>query len=169
MKDIIYGRNRAAVFLAVSIFLTAALLGKGLMDEAALSGLISAAACLWLYRQTKRLNDARLICDNIILLVPSIVITENDSSPVQLTEENVLSTFGLLLGSRIYKWGCDGLHGIRLTAVKIDRSRFYVDFGDKGQTRQIEFLHGMTKQQAVLEVQEKLWQETGIRANLSGW
>ncbi|WP_334105350.1 hypothetical protein [Muricomes intestini] len=169
MKGIIQGRDRAAVFLTLSILLTAALLGKGLMDEAALSGLISAAACLWLYRQNKRLNDARLICDNIILLAPSIVMTEDDSSPVQVTEEIVLSTFGLLLGSRIYKWGCDGLQGIRLTAVKIDRSRFYVTFGDKGKTRQIEFLHGMTKRQDVLGVQEKLWQETGIRANLSGW
>jgi hypothetical protein len=30
------------------------------------------------------------------------------------------------MGSKIYKWGSDGVHGVRLKAIEIDRARVYL-------------------------------------------
>jgi hypothetical protein len=60
-----------------------------------------------------------------------IVSTEGSLSQAD-TEETVVSTFGMLIGSRIYRWGLDGVPGARLRAVQIDQERMILTFGDKG-------------------------------------
>jgi hypothetical protein len=85
------------------------------------------------------------------------------------TEETVVSTFGILIGSEIYRWGLDGVHGVRLSAVQIDKERMYLIFGDAAQTMRVELLHGMTQKQAVLDAAQKLLRETGVTADITGW
>jgi len=85
------------------------------------------------------------------------------------TEETVVSTFGILIGSEIYRWGLDGVHGVRLHTAHIDQERMYLTFGDAAQTMRVELLHGMTQKQAVLDAAQKLWHETGVRAEITGW
>jgi hypothetical protein len=85
------------------------------------------------------------------------------------TGETVVSTFGILMGSKIYRWGLDGVHGVRLQAAQIDTERMYLAFGDAVQTMKVELLHGMTQKQAVLDVAQKLLHETGVRADITGW
>ncbi|MPM93461.1 hypothetical protein SDC9_140598 [bioreactor metagenome] len=81
----------------------------------------------------------------------------------------MVSTFGILIGSEIYRWGLDGVHGVRLSAVQIDKERMYLIFGDKDQTMRVELLHGMPHKQTVVEAAQKLWHETGVRAEISDW
>lgn len=85
------------------------------------------------------------------------------------TEETIVSTFGILIGSEIYRWGLDGVHGVRLHTAHIDQERMYLTFGDEVKTMRIELLHGMVQKQAVLNAAQKLLCETGVTANITGW
>ena len=162
-------RNRYAVLFAASICL-AVWFGIAFMLEAVfVFGSISLISLLLLVRQSRLLYDATLIWDNRILAVPSALISMPDRQMKKDTEETVVSTFGILIGSEIYRWGLDGVHGVRLHTAHIDQERMYLTFGDAAQTMRVELLHGMTQKQAVLDAAQKLWHETGVRAEITGW
>lgn len=59
--------------------------------------------------------------------------------------------------------------GVRLRTIEIDRARIYLTFGDGGETMRVELLHGITDEQAVMDVKQKLWRETGVTAVIHGW
>jgi hypothetical protein len=169
MKSIRKQRNGYALLFAAGICL-AVWLGMAFMLEAVFAfGAISLISLLLLVRQSRLLYDATLIWDNRILAVPSALISTEGSLRQADTEETVVSTFGMLIGRRIYRWGLDGVHGVRLSAVQIDKERMYLIFGDKDQTMRVELLHGMLHKQTVVEAAQKLWHETGIRAEISDW
>ena len=169
MKLIRKRRNGYALLFAASICL-AVWLGKAFMLEAVFAfGAISLISLLLLLRQSRLLYDATLIWDNRILAVPSALISMPGRQMKKDTEETVVSTFGILIGSEIYRWGLDGGHGVRLHTAHIDQERMYLTFGDAAQTMRVELLHGMTQKQAVLDAAQKLWHETGVRAEITGW
>jgi len=169
MKLIRKRRNGYALLLAASICLTV-WFGKAFMLEAVFAfGAISLISLLLLVRQSRLLYDATLIWDNRILVVPSALISMPGSQMKKDTEETLVSTFGILIGSEIYRWGLDGLHGVRLHTAHIDKERMYLTFGDAAQTMRVELLHGMTGKQAVLDAAQKLWHETGVTADITGW
>ena len=169
MKSIRKQRNGYALLFVAGICL-AVWLGMEFMLEAVfVFGAISLIFLLLLVRQGRRLYDATLIWDNRILAVPSALISTEGSLRQADTEETVISTFGMLIGSRIYRWGLDGVHGVRLSAVQIDKERMYLTFGDKDQTMRVELLHGMLHKQMVVEAAQKLWHETGVQAEISDW
>ncbi len=169
MKLIRKRRNCYAIFFAVSICLAVWLGAKFMVEAASAFGAISVASLIFLVRQSRLLYDAALIWDNRILAVPSAFISTASGKGKNDTEETVVSTFGILIGSKIYQWGCDGVHGVRLNAIEIDPERMYLTFGNAAQTVRVELLHGMAEQQAVLDVTQKLWNETGVTASISGW
>ena len=80
-----------------------------------------------------------------------------------------MSTFGILIGTKIYRWGLDGVHGVRLSNIEIDRQRMILIFGDETRSMRIELLHGITDQTEILEAKQKFWHETGVSANINGW
>ena len=169
MKSIRKRRNGYVLLFAASICL-AVWSGMAFSLEAALAfGAISLISLLLLLRQSRLLYDATLIWDNRILAVPSALISMPGRQMKKDTEETVVSTFGVLIGSRIYRWGLDGVHGVRLSAVQIDKERMYLTFGDKDQTMRVELLHGMLHKQTVVEAAQKLWHETGVQAEISDW
>ncbi len=84
-------------------------------------------------------------------------------------EETVVSTFGILIGSEIYRWGLDGVDGVRLHTAQIDREWMVLTFGDAAQAMRVELLHGMIEKQAVLDAVQKLLRETGVMADITGW
>ena len=169
MKSIRKRRNGYALLFVAGICL-AVWLGVTFMLEAVfVFGAISLIFLLLLVREGRRLYDATLIWDNRILAVPSALISMPGRQMKKDTEETVVSTFGVLIGSRIYRWGLDGVHGVRLSAVQIDKERMYLIFGDKDHTMRVELLHGMLHKQTVVEAAQKLWHETGIRAEISDW
>ena len=169
MKSIRKRRNEYVLLFTASISL-AVWLGATFMLEAVFAfGAISLISLLLLLRQSRLLYDATLIWDNRILAVPSALISMPGRQMKNDAEETVVSTFGILIGSEIYRWGLDGVHGVRLGTVQIDKERMYLIFGDKDQTMRVDLLHGMTQKQAVLDAAQKLWHETGVRADISDW
>ncbi|MGI6730369.1 MAG: hypothetical protein ACOX5F_00515 [Anaerovoracaceae bacterium] len=169
MKLIRKRRNGYALMFAASICL-AVWLGATFMLEVVFAlGAISLISLLLLVRQSRLLNDATLIWDNRILAVPSALISIPDRQMKKDTEETVVSTFGILIGSEIYRWGLDGVHGVRLHTAHVDQERMYLTFGDAAQTMRVELLHGMTQKQALLDAAQKLLHETGVTADITGW
>lgn len=169
MKAIEKRRNGYALLFATSICL-AVWFGLNSLTEMVF---IFAAASIILFRllirQNQLLYDARLIWDNCIFAVPFTVIsTVNDKEKID-TQETIVSTFGILLSSKVYKWGSDGVRGVRLRTIKIDRVRINLTFGDGAKIMQVKLIHGMTNEQAVMEIKQKLWRETGVTAEISGW
>jgi hypothetical protein len=163
-------RCNGYVLLFVASICLAVWSGMAFSLEAALAfGAISLISLLLLLRQSRLLYDATLIWDNRILAVPSALISMPSRQMKKDTGETVVSTFGILIGSDIYRWGLDGVHGVRLSAVQIDKERMYLTFGDKDQTMRVELLHGMAQKQAVLDAAQKLLRETGVTAVVNGW
>ena len=169
MKSIRKRRNGYALLFAASICLAVWLGVTSMLEVVFTFGAISLISLVLLVRQSRLLYDATLIWDNRILAVPSALISTEGSLRQADTEETVVSTFGMLIGSRIYRWGLDGVHGVRLSAVQIDKERMYLTFGDKDQTMRVELLHGMLHKQMVVEAAQKLWHETGVQAEISDW
>ncbi len=169
MKLIRKRRNGYALLFAASICL-AVWLGMAFMLEAVFAlGAISLISLVLLVRQSRLLYDATLIWDNRILEVPSALISMPGRQMKKDTEETVVSTFGMLIGSRIYRWGLDGINGVRLHAAQIDMERIYLTFGDAALTMRVELLHGMTKKHTVVEAAQKMLHETGVTAVVTGW
>ena len=162
-------RNGYALLFAAGICL-AVWLGMAFMLEAVfVFGAISLISLVLLVRQSRLLYDATLIWDNRILEVPSALISMPGRQMKKDTEETVVSTFGMLIGSRIYRWGLDGINGVRLHAAQIDMERIYLTFGDAALTMRVELLHGMTKKHTVVEAAQKMLHETGVTAVVTGW
>ena len=84
-------------------------------------------------------------------------------------EGTVVSTFGLLLRNKVYKWGCDGINGVRLHMVKIDKEHIRLTFGANNKKLSVELLHGMTDAQRIMETKRMIWHETGVEVELSGF
>lgn len=169
MKLIRKRRNGYALLFAASICLAVWLGVTSMLEVVFAFGAISLIFFLLLLRQSRLLYDVTLIWDNRILAVPSAVISMPGHQMKKDTEETVVSTFGILIGSEIYRWGLDGVHGVRLSAVQIDKERMYLTFGYKDQTMRVELLHGMLHKQTVVEATQKLWHETGVQAEISDW
>lgn len=169
MKLIRKRRNGYALLFAASICLAVWLGVTSMLEVVFAFGAISLIFFLLLLRQSRLLYDVTLIWDNRILAVPSAVISMPGHQMKKDTEETVVSTFGILIGSEIYRWGLDGVHGVRLSAVQIDKERMYLTFGYKDQTMRVELLHGMTQKQALLDATQKLLHETGVTADITGW
>lgn len=169
MKEIAKRRNTLAILLTASLVLTAWFLVQRIPEGALVCGAGSAVLLVLLVIQFRRLHDARLLLDNRILTVPSAVISEPESGRTTELTETVVSTFGVLIGGRIYLWGCDGVRGTRLRAVGIDGGRISLTLGGANQTLCIELPHGLTDKQAVLEICRTLEHETGVKAAVSGW
>ena len=134
-----------------------------------LFGTISLISLLFLVRQNRLLYDASLIWENRILVVPSIAPNLSGRQIQKDTEETVVSTFGILLGKQIYRWGLDGIHGIRLQTTLIDKERIYLTFEDAAQIMRLEMLHGMSQKKEVIITAQKLLYETGVQADIIGW
>lgn len=81
----------------------------------------------------------------------------------------MISTFGLITGDRLFKWGCHGVDGIRLQSVELDRARIRLTFGDESSTNQAELFHGLTTEEDVAAIRQRLWRETGVTATVTGW
>ena len=169
MKAIKNRRNLYAALSVATILLPELLLKAQKMEAAIACGGLIAVALILLYRQSRLLVAAMVIYDSQILTVPSsIVISENHPDQKQ-AEETIVSTFGLLLGNKVYRWGCDGVYGVRLREVQIDKEHICLSFGADGEMLRDELLHGLTDRQNVMEITEKIWHETRVRAEIGDW
>lgn len=169
MKAIKDRRNIYAALSAAVILLTVLLLVTEKMEAAIACGGLTAVALFLLYRQSRLLSAAMLIYDSRILTVPSSVVTSENRPNQKQAEETIVSTFGLLLGNKVYRWGCEGVYGVRLREVQIDKAHIYLSFGADGEMLRVRLLHDLTDRLSVMEIARKIWHETGVRAEISGW
>lgn len=169
MKFIRMQRNGYALAFAVSICLTVWSGVTFKVAAALVSGAVGAISLLLLVKKNRLLHDARLLWDNRILAVPSALISVSGRQMKQDTGETVVSTFGILIGSEIFRWGLDGVKGVRLHTVHIDREWMSLTFGDASRTLRLELLHGIIQKRVVLDTAQKLLYETGVTAGISGW
>lgn len=169
MKAIIKRRKIYAVLSAVGILLAALFIAIEKPIALIACAVACASSLIFLYRQNRLLYVARLICDNRILTVPSSMVTIENRVSKKVMEETVISTFGLLLGNKVCRWGCDGVHGISLRKVRLDREHIWLSFGVDDEKLSVELLHGMTDRQSVMEITQKIWRETGVQAEVSDW
>jgi hypothetical protein len=169
MKAMRKRRDALALSLCMTVALAVWLLWKGIPEVALTLGAGSAALIASLYVLSHRLRHARLILDTSILRVTSAVISEPVNGRMVRLEETVVSTFGVLVGGRVYRWGCEGVYGVRLSAVEIDRGRISLTFGSENKSMRIDLPHGLSDQQAVLEICRNLKYETGVTTTVSGW
>ncbi len=169
MKAIKKVWNIYAVLSAISILLTVLFVSIQKSLPAIVCAAAGISSLILLYRQNSLLYAAGLICDNSILIVPSSIVTKENCASEKMMEKTVVSTFGLLLGDRVYQWGCEGIRGIRLQNVRMDREHIYLTFGVDDNKLSVELLHGMTDRQSVVEITHKIWHETGVHAEVSGW
>lgn len=169
VKAIRKQRNLYALFFALSTF-PAAFLGVIGKTEAAIAiGAVGVVFLILLIKKSLLLHDATLIWDNRILVVSSVLISAKGSKVQNRAEETVVSTFGILIGTKIYRWGLDGVHGVRLSSVEIDGQWMTLSFGDTTRSMRIELLHGVTGQNEIMAVKQKFWSETGVPASIKGW
>lgn len=162
-------RNIYALIFGINILLTVWFIIRQIPEGAVVFGASGTVMLVCLCIQYNRLSVATLIRDNSILSVPSAMLSTANGKAKINAEETVVSTFGILIGSKIYKWGCEGVRGVRLKAIEIDRARIHLTFGDGTETMQVELLHGMADEQQVTDVEQRLWRETGVKAIISGW
>lgn len=160
----IYG----ALFI-ISVFSTVWFFGRLVIETASVFGCANIVLLILLIKQKKLLKDAELIWDNPILMVPFTVVSAENSQKKSVAEQTVVSVFGILMGNKIYKWGIDGINGVRLSSVVIEKAHMQLTFGDSTKTMWVRLLHGMVDKQEVFEVKERLWRETGVTAKVSGW
>ena len=169
MKLIRKRRNEYVLLFAASTSLAVWLDMIFMLEAVFVFGAISFISLLLLVRQSRLLYDATLIWDNRILEVPSALISTPGHKMKKDTEETVVSTFGILIGSEVYRWGLDGVNGVRLNTAHIDKDRIYLTFGDAAQIMRVELLHKITQKQVLLDVAQKLFHETGVRAEIRDW
>jgi len=162
-------RNLLVILSIIGILLSIWFAAISVPPAAAVFGISSAALFALLIWQMRKLHDAKLIWSNRILAVPSAVILTAGRDAQIETDETIVSTFGILIGGRIYKWGCGGVQGTRLNRIEISRERIVLHFGNGIRAVRAELLHGMADRQKVTDVAEKLLYETGVTATIIDW
>ena len=162
-------RNYYALFFAIAAFLTLWFALQLIYQAAFIFGNISIVLLVYVIKQSRLLYDTKLICDNCIFKVPSATVSTSNSEVKTAVEEIVVSTFGLIIGNKLYKWGYHGAYGVKLKNIEIDRERVYLTFGDTSETLRVELLHGITIKQEVVDIKQKFWRETGIDTVVNGW
>lgn len=169
MKVIKNRRNLYAALSVAAILLTVLLLITQKTEAAIICGGLTAVALFLLYRQSRLLGAAVLIYDSRILTVPSSVVTLGNQPEQKQAEETIVSAFGLLLGNKVYQWGCEGVYGVRLREVQIDKKHICLSFGAHGEMLRVRLPHGLIDRQSVTKISQKIWHETGVRAEISDW
>ena len=162
-------RNYYALFFTIGILLTIWFVLQFIYEAAFIFGSISIVLLIFMIRQNRLLYNARLICDNSIFTVPLATVSTLNGEVKAKAGETVVSTFGIIIGSKLYKWGHYGACGVMLQAIEIDKERIYLTFGDEVEALMVGLLHGIANYQEVMEVKEKLWRETGVEAVVKSW
>ena len=162
-------RNYYTLFFTISILFTMFLAMRLIYEIAFIFGSISIILLILMIRQNRLLYNFKLIYDNRIFTVSLATISKLHGEEKTKVGETVVSTFGLIIGSKLYKWGDYEKYGVMLQAIQIDRERIHLTFGDEIEVLTVGLLHGIANYQEVVDVKEKLWRETGVEAVVKSW
>lgn len=169
MKSIRRQRNVITLLNVILSIMILWFATKLMLDVVVIIGILIVVLFTLLIRQNKKYHNAKLIHDNCILMIPVATIILKHSSQEEIIEETVISTFGIMIGCKIYMWGLNGVWGVRLNSIEIKHKHMSFVFGKKNETTRVELLHGITDIQTVLNIKQRLWHETGIMATICDW
>ena len=108
-------KRKLAIFLilfAAGAFLTVWFAVHAIPLGAIVFGTACIGALFFLYKNFVSLQEARLICENAILTVPSAILSCPKGNGSEAVTEAVVSPFGVLVNGRTIGWGKDGRDGI---------------------------------------------------------
>jgi len=155
-----YRRNLCALLFILCALLTVPAISGSLPALALLPAGAALLALYYLFRLQTRLQQIRLIRENAILTVPP-----KDSA----AEPSIVSTFGLLTGGQIHRWGSRDSGCPRLISVEVDRTRIRFICGSGDLTHRLEMAHGLTSRQQVQDFRDRFRYETGVSAIIRDW
>jgi len=122
-------------------------------------------AFAFFYSTHKKMNVMAIIVDNTIIHIKPAVIsgqTVEAKEEEEKLRENFgvrISTFGILLGNKIIKWGGGDE---RLKAAEIGKDYISIDYGTRENTQNIRLLYSRPGEDELAEIIEKFRHETGI-------
>lgn len=157
-------KNKLAVFLALfaaAAFLTVWFAVHAIPPGAIAFGTLCIAALFLIHKAYVSYQEARLICENTILTVPSAILSCPKGKKPEAVTEAVISTFGVLVDGRTISWGREGRDGIKLQDIIMDSMCITLIFGDRSKQSWIQLPHGLVDDAAMREVQKRLRYETG--------
>ena len=162
-------KRKLAIFLilfAAGAFLTVWFAVHAIPLGAIVFGTACIGALFFLYKNFVSLQEARLICENAILTVPSAILSCPKGNGSEAVTEAVVSPFGVLVNGRTIGWGKDGRDGIKLQDVIVDPLCITLFFGDRNKQSWIKLPHGLVDEAAMCEVQKRLYYETGVEVKM---
>lgn len=166
MKAIRLMRAWYAVWMLMSIILLLAVLFccKSWPTSAVrlLSLLIFFLVCCfaWMWRrESKRLEIARLIVDNHLLMIPTAYYHGMDPKQHDLGMDIYISYFGILLGSRIIKFNQDKI-ALKRMEIRFDALSFI--FGNNISEDSIQILWPCPSKEEAEHIAERFHYETGV-------
>ena len=167
MKTIKTNRDIYATISVVGLLLTIVFILSQKIEAVIVCGGLTSISLILLFRQNRLLSAVKVISESRILTISSSIVTSEKEQ--KQIEETIVSTFGLLLGYKVYTWGCEGVYGVRLREVQIDKVHISLSFGEDEKMLCAKLLHGLKDRKNVEELAQKIWQETGVEVEIYNW
>jgi len=120
----------------------------------------------------KNLRAAQLIVENTIIRIQLAAMrgqTELDREEAEKLRETFVihvSTFGILLGNKVIKWG--GRSGNRLKAVEIGRDYISIDCGTNENSQNVRLLYARPGEDELAGIIKKFQYETNVIPTIAG-
>jgi len=133
---------------------------------------IGLAALLCYFPARKDYRSAQVIVENAIIRIQIADMrgqTEWDREEAEKLREKLMiyiSTFGVLLGSKIINWGGDSKK--RLKAVEIGRDYISIGYGTKENNQNVRLLYARPGEDELTEIIEKFRYETNVVPSVAG-
>lgn len=127
---------------------------------------LALALLILFFKNLKLQADVNLILDNAIFQKSLLRTQGGQGEKKQMLHQIVFSTFGLLLGDRVYKWGKSGKSYNKLKCVAIDDAFIKIQFTQGGEDLEMEIFHGFKDPKKIEQLSHQVFQETGIRVLL---
>lgn len=137
-----------------------------LILPAAVLAIAAGAGMFFLVRLCRRYLTARLIVENEIIGISPAQITTLRDGRENAPGKVVVSPFGILIGSRPYKFNCDN---VKLISVEFTREAVLLRFGAEDETYDLRLLHGLSERPEVESIAKKIKYETGVTPAIAGW
>lgn len=133
-------------------------------------------AAVYFYRQMQRLKVAKLIQENVVLMIPAARVLSSEDFPEipearTISSEDIpgfpagaekkpviVSIFGVLAGDKVYKFNCDQ---IRLFSMKIDKEFIFFTYGTWEKQLHLKLTHGLTSEEDLQKITAIFRYDTG--------
>lgn len=117
-------------------------------------------------RLWRQYRAARLIEENEIIAISPAQIMDPHDGREHTPGKVVISPFGILIGSRPYRFNCGS---VKLISVEFTREAVLLCFGAEEKTYDLRLLHGLTERPEVENIAKKIQYETGVIAVIAEW